>query len=467
MDTGATISCLRKKDISCPLSDQSVQSVGISGVPQREPLSIPLQIDLDEIKLQHSFVVSATTPMSLLGRDLLSKLNATIFCSPDGIEINIPANKIYQLFSHSQGISHVAISVLTNFDFISKLFNVDQIKKMASCQAVIAARILKLKPVDPPFSNKQINQLDMEETPQCFFMSPQGVVLLWKDKSNDIQPFICAVGTDFNDIDPLLKSCSVYLEKTPENKDQNKDFAIWSYGFEPTHFFFKILQNETKPQILDGGTKEVTLKPPSILASVPVDLWALHANHVGLLNVPPYQAKINPNKYPVYIKQYPLSKEKEEGIQPVIESLLKQGVIVKRRSQNNTPINPILKPGTNKYRFTQDLRKINEAVYPIAPIVPDTNSILAALPPDSKYYTVVDLCSAYFSIPVHEDTQDLFTFTFRSEQFVWCRLPQGYVDSAAVYSAAVNMHLSQLTLPGLSTLLQCVDDILNRLSNRA
>uniref|UniRef100_A0A3Q3MMW4 ribonuclease H n=1 Tax=Labrus bergylta TaxID=56723 RepID=A0A3Q3MMW4_9LABR len=299
VDTGATISCLNKRDLICPITSKTIQSVGITGVPQTEPLSIPLKIELDEIQLQHSFIVSSTVPMSLLGRDLLSKLNATITCSTDGVEIHIPTNKAYQLFS----------------DII-------------------------------------------------------------------------------------------------------------------------------------------------LLTSVPSELWALHANHVGLLNVPPYEAHIDYTKYPVYVKQYPLSKEKEEGIRPVIESLLQQGVIIKRRSQNNTPINPILKPGTNKYRFTQDLRKVNEAVFPMAPVVPDTNAILAALPADSKWYTVVDLCSAYFSIPVHENTQDLFAFTFKGEQYVWQRLPMGFIDSASVYSAAVNAHLSQLVLPGPSSLLCYCDDIM-------
>jgi len=119
-----------------------------------------------------------------------------------------------------------------------------------------------------------------------------------------------------------------------------------------------------------------------------------------------------------------------------------------------------LKPGTNKYRFTQDLRKINEAVIPISPIVPDINSILTALPADSQWYTVVDLSSAYFSIPIHKNTQPLFAFTFQQQQYIWTRLPMGYVDSAAVYSAMVNRHLAQLSLPCNSTLLQYVDDIL-------
>ena len=46
VDTGATISCLRKTDIDCPLSKNTVQSVGISGKPQTDPISLPLQIDM-------------------------------------------------------------------------------------------------------------------------------------------------------------------------------------------------------------------------------------------------------------------------------------------------------------------------------------------------------------------------------------------------------------------------------------
>lgn len=164
----------------------------------------------------------------------------------------------------------------------------------------------------------------------------------------------------------------------------------------------------------------------------------------------PYQAKIN-YSIPVNIKQYPLSKEKEEGIRPVIESLLKQGVIVNCQSPNNTPINPILNPGTNKNRFTQDLRKINEAMLPLAPLVPDVNYILVTIPATAKYFTVIELSSAFYSIPVH-NTQDLFAFTYCNCQYKFTRLSMGYVDSPTVYAAAVQKHLSRLVLPRPSSL---------------
>ena len=93
--------------------------------------------------------------------------------------------------------------------------------------------------------------------------------------------------------------------------------------------FIKKLQTDVKPQIRNDGTLKILLCAPSVLREVPSTLWALHANHVGQLDVPPYEAKVNMSKYLVYIKQYPLSKEKEEGIKPVFDSLLQQEVICK------------------------------------------------------------------------------------------------------------------------------------------
>ncbi|XP_053199874.1 uncharacterized protein LOC128384346 [Scomber japonicus] len=95
-----------------------------------------------------------------------------------------------------------------------------------------------------------------------------------------------------------------------------------------------------------------------------------------------------------------------------------------------------------------------------APIVPDTNSILASLPSNSTHYTVIDLCSAFFSIPLHPDSQYLFAFTFKGKQYTWRRLPQGYVESPTVYAAAVKRDLDDLHFPGGSTLLQYADDLL-------
>ncbi len=50
------------------------------------------------------------------------------------------------------------------------------------------------------------------------------------------------------------------------------------------------------------------------IADVNLTLWSQYKDESGLVNIPLYKAKLITHK-PVYLKQYPLSPEKIEGIQ--------------------------------------------------------------------------------------------------------------------------------------------------------
>ncbi len=196
------------------------------------------------------------------------------------------------------------------------------------------------------------------------------------------------------------------------------------------------------------------------ITEVNPSLWSQFKDESGLINIPPYKAKLITQK-PVYMKQYPLSPEKVEGIQPVIDTFLKQGVIVPIHSPYNTPIDPIRKADGTSWCLTQDLRAINYLIIPLASNVPDVPTILNSIPHNHTCFTVVDLCSAFFSIPIHAETQPLFAFTFKGVQLTWTRLAQGFVDSPAVFSAAVKRVLNTVTnLPSTVCVLNYTDDIL-------
>lgn len=183
---------------------------------------------------------------------------------------------------------------------------------------------------------------------------------------------------------------------------------------------------------------------------------------MGFVNsAQPHKVTLKPNAKLPMIRQYNLPHRAVVGIESVIQSLLDQDVLVQTTSPCDTPILTIPKANRpDEWRFVQDLQAINNIVVPAAPIVPDTNSILASLPPNSTHYTVVDLSSAFFSIPLHPDSQYLFAFTFKGKQYTWQWLPQGLVESPTVYAAAVKRDLDGLHLPGGSTLLQYADDLL-------
>jgi len=200
-----------------------------------------------------------------------------------------------------------------------------------------------------------------------------------------------------------------------------------------------------------------TVLTPEI-SGVNPQLWAKHKDDVGLINVQPYRANLITTR-PVFQKQYPLSKEKEEGISPLIEQFLSQGILIRTHSPYNTPINPI-KKANGSWRLTQDLRKINDLIKPLAPIVPDVQNIINSIPSAHTFYSVIDLSSAFFSIPVDRDTQPLFAFCFQNCQYTWTRLPQGFRDSPAVFSSVVHDTLKDVKLPPDTCLLQYADDIL-------
>uniref|UniRef100_K7FJP6 Peptidase A2 domain-containing protein n=1 Tax=Pelodiscus sinensis TaxID=13735 RepID=K7FJP6_PELSI len=237
-------------------------------------MSEPCSLTIGPLTEEHAFLLSPSTPVNLMGRDLLCKLNATIYCSPEGVFVDIPHNQ-----------------------------------------------------------------------------APN---------------FLMMLTTDGQGINPDSKLESVELDQ------------------------------------------------------VPTSLWASHSNEVGkLLTAEPVRIRYKHGRPYPRVSQYPLSQEAEEGIAPVISSLLEQGVLIRTQSVCNTPILPVKKEGKfddqgrQIYRFVQDLRAVNQFVIPRFPVVPNPATILSSIPAGAKCFSVIDLCSAFFSIPIDKDSQFLFAFSYK------------------------------------------------------
>ncbi len=140
-------------------------------------------------------------------------------------------------------------------------------------------------------------------------------------------------------------------------------------------------------------------------------------------------------------RQYTLKQHASVGIKPTTESLLKAGVLLKTKSPCNTPIFPIKKPNSNDSRLVHDLRAVNPIVEVETLDIPDPHTSLSNIPPDTEWYTVNDVCSAFFSVPVHSESQYLFAFTYQGEQYTYTRLPQGFVDSPSTFSRVLAQDL--------------------------
>ena len=92
-------------------------------------------------------------------------------------------------------------------------------------------------------------------------------------------------------------------------------------------------------------------------------------------------------------------------------------------------------------------------------------SLFSSIPPDTLYFTVLDLKDAFFTIPLCHSSQPLFAFTwmdpdtYQSQQLTWTVLPQGFRDNPHFFGQALQRDLQTLDL-GSTSLLQHVDDLL-------
>ncbi len=86
------------------------------------------------------------------------------------------------------------------------------------------------------------------------------------------------------------------------------------------------------------------------------------------------------------------------------------------------------------------------------------HTLLTNVPPDAKFFTVTDLCSAFFTVPLAEDSQCLFAFMYRGKQYTYTKIPLGYRHSPHAFNQILKNDLEGLELN--SKLLQDMDDLL-------
>ena len=150
----------------------------------------------------------------------------------------------------------------------------------------------------------------------------------------------------------------------------------------------------------------------SLLNPLPSSLWAKSPTDIGKIHsAPPIKIQIDLLKPLPSINQYPMSKEALQGIKLIIKYYKAQDLIIPYSSSCNILNLLVNKPNSQEWRFVQDLQAMNNIVIPGHTVVPNPHMLLTFIPTRSHFFTVIDLCSAFFSILVDEDIiQYIFTF---------------------------------------------------------
>ena len=86
------------------------------------------------------------------------------------------------------------------------------------------------------------------------------------------------------------------------------------------------------------------------------------------------------------------------------------------------------------------------------------NTLLPQVPPDSKWFAVLSLCSAFFSSPVDSNSQYLFDFIWINQQYNWTVTSRRLSEAPSYFSHVFHQNSSTLQFSGKVTLLQYGDD---------
>ena len=87
---------------------------------------------------------------------------------------------------------------------------------------------------------------------------------------------------------------------------------------------------------------------------------------------------------------------------------------------------------------------------------------MSEIPERAKYFSVIDLKDAFYSVPLVEESQFLFAFedpTQSASQLTWTVLPQGFRDSPYFCGQSLSWDLQNFN-SSEAVVLQYVDDIL-------
>uniref|UniRef100_A0A4W5Q2K7 ribonuclease H n=1 Tax=Hucho hucho TaxID=62062 RepID=A0A4W5Q2K7_9TELE len=507
IDTGCTWSSVQA---SYPLTNKTQAFSGVSGTIMRKPFTVPLEVYWDDQKVTHRFLYNPECSIGLMGRDLLSKLGCSIYCNDKGLHATTmppcelmpiimenfsdPPRMLYLGESQDEMEPDTYVYWLKLLDSDPDTPRVCRVFQM--WKPWIQTLNAYYPPDDPPhvtmnYSKEKDDIYDeawyedmndrrpivhsnhmyvLKEGVATSCMMMDGDVDLrekWFTMDSDSTPHITLMigfGYEARSLGPAVKKAEV-LSWTKTNipnvsTAQMNGYTIWRVRIN--------VEDTSNPEVVRRARfhgREMTDHPDTdnMLSRVPGRLWTTSSEDVGLVDVEPVKITLKTDTLvhlPVYKPQYPLSNEKERGIEPTITGLCGSKVLTPTRSPWNTPILPVKKGDTGKWRMVQDFRPINEVIVPDVRPVPDPYLALQNISPTQDWFSVIDLASAFFCVPLHEDSQPLFAFTYQNQQLMYTRIPQGYRDSPGIFNSILKDHLEELILPEGVTLLQYVDDLL-------
>lgn len=168
---------------------------------------------------------------------------------------------------------------------------------------------------------------------------------------------------------------------------------------------------------------------------------------------------------PVWLNQWPLTTEKLQALQDLVQEQFSLGHLEESSSPWNTPVF-VIKKKSGKWRLLQDLRAVNSTMHDMGALQPGLPSPVAV--PKDWEVIVIDLQDCFFNIKLHPDDCKRFAFSVPSvnyqrpyQRYQWKVLPQGMKNSPTLCQKFVDRAIDKVRQEFTDAyIIHYMDDIL-------
>ncbi|XP_049271184.1 uncharacterized protein K02A2.6-like [Rhipicephalus sanguineus] len=214
------------------------------------------------------------------------------------------------------------------------------------------------------------------------------------------------------------------------------------------------MSQKTATSAHTGGA--VPASPPKF--DMPPLLWAkfshLFSPGLGLAKGVQHQVKMKPSVPPVVqkLRRLPLSLRKPVSDQ--LQRLLSDDVIERANAFEWISAIVVVRKKDDSIRLCVDLREPNKAIVVDSFPLPYTEELLHSLN-GARYFSKLDLASAYYQVTLHPDSRDLTAFITHDGLFRFKRVCFGLASAPAAFQ-----QLMTAILHGCKGVLCYIDDII-------
>ena len=187
------------------------------------------------------------------------------------------------------------------------------------------------------------------------------------------------------------------------------------------------------------------------------DVFRLEFGHDPPVKVDPLKVRLKPDAVPVKCKQRRYPPVHREFLDKHVSELLDAGLVYENhRSRWASPPRIVAMKDPGTYRMTVDTRGVNAMTKPMPWPMPDLESAPASVE-GSKVYFAIDWFRGYWQLPLHPDSQELYTIMTARGMITPTRVLMGCTDAVAYCQGVVETVFGDLMY---EKLLAWLDDML-------